>query len=120
MPGAMAIPARNTLCAETLMYGAEDLLHEDNRYLLSRRTVVSPRLKYAIESSFLARKDGGTQRLSFSRLGSYVAVGFISRDWQPHSTNGGQNALTNIETTIGSEVRFNIARTFLPKFFSHH
>jgi hypothetical protein len=105
---------------QTLMYGAADALGEDNRYLPSRRRGFGPRLGYAIESSFLARKSDGTRRLSYSRLGSYVAVAFISREWQPHSTSNAQNAASSFGTTIGTEVGFNVAREFLPKLFPHH
>ena len=105
---------------QTIMYGASDLLDEDNRYVPSGRSGVGPRLKYAIESTFLARRHDGTRRLSFSRLGSYAAVSFISREWQPPSTNGAQNAATSFETTLGSEVGFNIAREFLPSVFHRH
>src|SRR5205823_5313176 len=99
---------------QTIMYGASDLLHEDNRYRPSGQHSPGARVKYAVASAFLARKDDGKRRFSFSRVGSYAAVAFISREWQPHSTNGGQNAATNIETTVATEVGFNIAREFLP------
>lgn len=105
---------------QTIMYGAADLLHEDNTWRPSGRTSAGGRLGYAIESSFLARKDDGHRTISYSRIGSYVAVAFISREWQPHSTNGAQNAVHSIETTVGAEVGFNIAREFLPKLFPHH
>ena len=72
-------------------------------------------MAYAVESSFLARKPDGTRRLSYSRLGGYFAVAFISREWQPHSTNGAQNAATSFKTTLGSEVSFHITREFLPE-----
>src|SRR5678816_3044775 len=86
----------------TLMYGASSVLHEDNRYITSGETAFGKRLKYSIASSFLARKDDGTRRLSYSRLGSYLATAFISREWQPHSRNGAQNALQSFEVAIGS------------------
>jgi hypothetical protein len=103
---------------QTIMYGAADLLHEDNRYFPSGKTTSGARLKYAVASSFLARKDDGTRRISFSRLGTYAAVAFISREWQPHTTNGAQNAASNIETTLATEVGFNIAREFFPPVLS--
>jgi hypothetical protein len=105
---------------QTMMYGAADLLDEDNRYLPSERSGIGPRFGYAVESTFLARRDDGTRRLSYFRLGSIVAVAFISREWQPHSTNGAQNAGMNIGTVVGSEVGFNIAREFFPRVFHHH
>lgn len=104
----------------TLMYGASSVLHEDNRYIPSGETAFGKRLKYSIASSFLARKDDGTRRLSYSRLGSYLATAFISREWQPHSRNGGQNALQSFEVAIGSTVGFDVAREFLPKVFRRH
>jgi hypothetical protein len=104
----------------TLMYGASNILHEDNRYIPCDASAVGARLKYAIASSFLARKDDGTRRLSLSRLGSYLATAFISREWQPHSTSGAQNAMMSFETVMGTTVGFNVAREFLPKVFHRH
>jgi hypothetical protein len=104
----------------TLMYGASSVLHEDNRYIPSSEIAFGKRLKYSIASSFLARKDDGTRRLSYSRLGSYLATAFISREWQPHSRNGAQNAMQSFEVAIGSTVGFNVAREFLPKVFRRH
>jgi hypothetical protein len=105
---------------QTIMYGAADALHEDNRYVASGRSGTGARLKYAVESTFLARKDDGTRRLSYSRLGSYVAVAFLSRQWQPPSTSGPGSAGLSFGTTVGSEVGFNIAREFWPKIFKPH
>jgi len=104
----------------TLMYGASSILHEDNRYIASGETAFGKRLKYSIASSFLARRDDGTRRLSYSRLGSYLATAFISREWQPHSRNGAQNAMQSFEIAIGATVGFNVAREFLPKVFRRH
>jgi len=104
----------------TLMYGASSVLHEDNRYILSEESTFGPRLKYAIASSFLARRDDGTRRLSFSRLGSYVATAFISQEWQPHSTNGAQNSAAKFGIAMGTTVGFNVAREFFPKIFHRH
>src|SRR6266849_6585843 len=105
---------------QTMMFGASSLLHEDNRYIPSQESGVGPRFRYAIESSFLARRDNGTRRLSYSRLGSYIATAFISREWQPHSTNGGQNAVMSLGTAMGTTVGFNVARDFLPKVVHPH
>src|SRR5579863_4054867 len=94
----------------TMMYEASSVLHEDNRYIPSVETAAGARLKYAIASSFLARRDDGARHLSLSRLGSYVATAFISREWQPHSTNGAQNAVMSFGTAMGTTVGFNVAR----------
>jgi hypothetical protein len=105
---------------QTIIYGAADLLHEDNRYFPSGQTGAMPRLKYAVESTFLARKDDGTRRLSYSRIGGVIAVAFISREWQPRSTRGAEHAGASAGTVLASEAGFNIAREFLPKVFHSH
>lgn len=102
---------------QSLLYGVSDLLHEDNRYFASGLSGTGPRVKYAIESTFLARKPDGHRRLSYSRLSSVVATAFISREWQPRSTAGSEHAGLSMATVLGTEIGFNIAREFLPKLF---
>jgi hypothetical protein len=104
----------------TMIYGASDLLHEDNRYIPSGESGAGARAKYAIASTFLARKDDGRRRFSYSRIGGILAVAFISREWQPPSQNKPRNAAASFGTTLGTEVGFNIAREFLPKVFRPH
>jgi hypothetical protein len=105
---------------QTLMYGTADALHEDNRYIPSGRSGAGARLKYAIASTFLARKDDGTRRFSYSRIGSTLAVAFISREWQPPSDDKPRDAAVSFGTVLGSEAGFNIAREFFPKVFQRH
>jgi hypothetical protein len=105
---------------QTLVYGASDLLHEDNRYIPSGESGAGARVKYAVASTFLARKDNGTRRFSYSRIGGTLAVAFISREWQPPSENKPRNAAASFGTTLGTEVGFNIAREFLPEVFRPH
>jgi hypothetical protein len=105
---------------QTIMYGASDLLHEDNRYVPSGKSGAGARLKYAVASTFLARKDDGTRRFSYSRIASTLSVAFISREWQPPSENRPQDAAASFGTVLGSEVGFNGAREFLPKVFRRH
>jgi hypothetical protein len=105
---------------QTLVYGASDLLHEDNRYFRMGKGSPGTRFKYAVASTFLARKEDGTRRFSYSRAGAFLAVAFISREWQPHSTSDLQSAGMSFATVMGSEVGFNVAREFIPKLFFHH
>jgi hypothetical protein len=99
----------------TLMYGTSSLLHEDNRYFQSGESGFWPRLKYALASTIVARRDDGTRRLSFSRIGSYTAVAFMSRAWQPPSTRGPENAGNALGVSFGVEAAFNVGREFLPR-----
>jgi len=104
----------------TLTYGTSSVLHEDNRYIPSDQSGFAPRLKYAITSSFLARRDDGSRHLSISRLSSYLATAFISREWQPHSTIGPQNAMLSFSTAMGTAVGVRVAREFFPTVFRRH
>jgi hypothetical protein len=104
----------------TLMYGTSSILHEDNRYFQSGESGFWPRLKYALASTIVARRDDGTRRLSFSRIGSYTAVAFMSRAWQPPSTRGPENAGNALGVAFGVEAAFNVGREFLPRILHSH
>ena len=99
----------------TFMFGASSVLHEDNRYFQSGKSGFWPRFKYAVASTFLAARDDGTRRLSFSRIGSYTATAFLSREWQPPSTRGPESAANALGVALGVEIGFNVAREFFPK-----
>lgn len=107
------------LIRETLAYGASSLLDEDNRYLRSERQGIGPRLGYAIESTFMARRSDGTGRISWSRIGAVAATAFISLAWQPHSTGGVKNGFASMATEAGDEVGLNVFREFLPRRLRH-
>jgi hypothetical protein len=102
---------------ETLTFGAAALLHEDNRYFRSQKSGTGPRLWYAVESTFLARRDDGTRRFSFSRIGGMFGSAMISRTWQPPSTGSFHDGVTNFGTQIGVAAGLNVAREFLPRKF---
>jgi hypothetical protein len=102
---------------QTLIFGASSALQEDNRYLPSGESAVGSRIKYAVGSTFLARRDDGTRRFAFSRMGASAGTAFISRLWQPHSQNSTGNALCSFGIAIGAQAGFNVAREFLPSVF---
>ncbi len=101
------------LLRQTMMFGASSVLHEDNRYIRSGQSGFGPRLKYAIASTFLARRDDGARRFSFSRIGSTAGAAFISRTWQPRSTSTPVDATTSFGIAIGAQAGLNVAREFL-------
>jgi hypothetical protein len=103
----------------TLQHGAAAALHEDNRYFASGENGFFRRTKYAVRSTFLARHDNGQQYLSFSRFGGAGGAAFISRIWQPHSTNSAGDGAVSFGIAIGGDVGFNIFREFWPDLKSH-
>jgi hypothetical protein len=100
---------------ETLIFGASSLLHEDNRYIASGQATTGARIKYALESTFLAWKDDGTRTFSFSRIGGMAGSSLISRSWQPPSTSGMRSAGLNFSVSLAVTAGFNVAREFMPK-----
>jgi len=100
---------------ETLQFGLSSLLQEDNRYFASGESTRGTRVKYAIESTFLARRNDGTRRFSFSRILAMAGASFISRSWQPHDTSKLHSAGVNFATSVGVAVGFNVAREFWPR-----
>ena len=104
----------------TSVYGLGAVLHEDNRYFESGEHGFGNRVEYAVESSFLARRDDGSRRLSFSRIASYAIAAGVSREWQPRSTRTMPDAIEAFGIAIAVETGFNVAREFLPRVFHAH
>ncbi|MBZ5726994.1 MAG: hypothetical protein LAP87_18605 [Acidobacteriia bacterium] len=99
---------------ETMLFGASSVLQEDNRWFPSERQGAGARIGYAVESTFLAHRNDGTRRLSFSHIGSFVGAAFVSRLWQPASSSQPHNAGINLGTSIGVAAGFNVVREFFP------
>jgi hypothetical protein len=102
---------------ETFLYGSSTLLGEDNHYVRSTETRFGRRLKYALESSVLARHADGSRHLSVSKIGSYAGASFIWRLWQPPSTSSVGNAMENFGIAMSVAAGFDVAREFLPDLF---
>jgi hypothetical protein len=102
---------------ETLMFGSSSALHEDNHNIRSGETGFGRRLKYALESSVLARRDDDTRQLSISKIGSTLGASFIWRMWQPPGTNSVGDAMENFGVAMGVSAGFDVAREFLPDLF---
>jgi hypothetical protein len=103
----------------TLQYGISSALHEDNRYFVSGETGFFHRTKYAIKSTLFARHDNGNQYVSISRIGGVAGASFISREWQPRSTNSAGDGAVTFGLTMASEVGFNVFREFWPDLKRH-
>lgn len=99
---------------ETLQFGSSSVLREDNHYIRSGETGFGRRLKYALESSVLARHDDGARQLSISKIGSTLGASFIWRMWQPPSTDSVGDAMENFGIAMGASAGFDVVREFLP------
>ncbi|HTW64263.1 MAG TPA: hypothetical protein VME17_06585 [Bryobacteraceae bacterium] len=104
----------NATIANILQMTGEDLLHEDNLYYGSGKHGTWKRVKYAVASSVLARSNDGTQHLSISQIGSTAAASFISRIWQPRSSDSAGDGAVNFGINMASNAGVNVVREFLP------
>ncbi len=104
------------IIVQTLMYGSSSLLHEDNRYFRSGKSGLWPRLKYAAMSALITRRDDGSTRFAYTRIGSFAAGAFISRAWQPRSITSAGDGAVNFGSFVAVQVGFNVAREFFPRF----
>ncbi len=102
---------------QTMIFGLSSVLQEDDRWFPSGRSGAGTRIGYAVESTFLARRNDGRRRLSFSRIASFAGAAFVSRLWQPDSSSHAHNGAINVGTSVGVAAGFNVAREFLPAIF---
>jgi hypothetical protein len=109
----------NATIGSVLQMTGEDLLHEDNLYYGSGERGVWKRVKYAVASSVLARSDDGTRHFSVSQVGSTAAASFISRIWQPRSSNSAGDGAVNFGINMASNAGVNVVREFLPGVTRH-
>jgi hypothetical protein len=103
----------------TLRYGASAALHKDDRYVRARDTGFWRRSKHAVRETFIARNDVGHEHFAYSRFGSAAGAAFISRIWQPRSTNSAGDGAEVFGLAIGLDVGHNMLREFWPDVKRH-
>ena len=103
----------------TLEYGASAVLREDNRYVPSRETGFWKRSKHVIAYTFIARDDAGHEHFAYSRFGSAAGAAFISRVWQPHSTDSAGDGADQFGIIIGADIGRNMLHEFWPDMKRH-
>jgi len=104
---------------ETLQFGGSMALREDNRYFRSADTGFFRRTKHAVVATFVAHNNAGGTHFAYSRFGSAAGAAFISRIWQPHSTNSAGDGGVNFGTAIGIDIGWNFMKEFMPDITKH-
>jgi len=98
----------------TVRFGLESLLHEDNRYFGSGKKGAGRRIGYALSSGFLARHDNGKRYPSVSLIVSCASGAGLSRLWQPPSTDSYRDAASRFAVTMGWNVGLGVLKEFMP------
>lgn len=99
---------------ETVMFGFESLLHEDNRYFNSGKQGFWPRTGYALSSGLLARHDNGKRYPSVSLLIGFASGAYLSRFWQPQSADSVGDAAVSFGISMGWNVGMGVVKEYLP------
>ena len=100
---------------EALEFGGSLALKEDNRYFRSTDTGFLKRSKHAVISAFTARNEAGGQHLAYSRFAAAAGSSFLSRLWQPPSTNTAGDAAVSFGITMVTDIGWNFFHEFCPK-----
>jgi len=99
---------------KTIEGGAAAALHEDNRYIPCPDSGFFKRARYAVTSVFVARNNAGAEHFAYSRFGGAASAAFISRIWQPHSTNTAGDGAVNFGFNIAADMGWNVFKEFRP------
>jgi hypothetical protein len=100
----------------TIELGVATVRHEDLQYHPSHLQGKWPRLKYAVESTFVVPRTNRPGRtVAAGRISGSIGSGLISRAWQPASTAGIGAGLASGGITLGADVGIHVAREFWPK-----
>ena len=101
----------------SITFGVASAFGEDNRYVPSGLDTKRARIKYAVASTFLARRPDGSRHVSYSRIAGWLGAAAISRAWQPDSTRTVRSGLAALYVSIGVAAGFEVAHEFLPRIF---
>ena len=98
------------------------LLHEDVRYIASRRPGFKHRVGHAALYSVLTYTNSGRPTLNVANLGSYYAATAVSTVWLPGHYKVLEYALKNSTEQIGLTVPINMLQEFWPEIVRrfHH
>ena len=105
---------------KTIESGAAAALREDNRYIRSTETGVWKRSRHVLASVFTARNEAGGEHFAYSRFGGAVGSSFISRIWQPHSSNTSGDAAVTFGIMMATDLGWNALKEFSPARFRRH
>lgn len=100
--------------SRSIRHGLGGLLHEDPRFLPSSRSGVWKRTIDATKQVFFAHKDGGGQRIAYSRFAGNFGAAYISRQWRPERYRDATDVLSVGFASLGIDVAKTVFSEFWP------
>jgi hypothetical protein len=112
----------NAILQGTFQAPAAYLLHEDVRYIVSKRTGFKHRALHAIAYSFLTYNNSGHPTFNFANLTAYYGSTAVSTAWLPGHYKVLDYTLSNSTEQIGLTVPVNLLQEFWPEIVRvlHH
>jgi Carboxypeptidase regulatory-like domain len=95
------------------------LLHEDPRYFYQGTGTTKSRMRHAILSSFIARRDDGTWGPNYSSVGGDLASAAISNLYFPRANRGAGLVFSQFALGTAERIGASLAQEFLFGKFTH-
>ena len=91
------------------------VLHEDVRYIVSKKHGVKRRTWHAVVYSFATYNNHGQPTANIANITSYYAASAVSATWLPGYYNVGRYALIDGSESLGLSIPINILQEFWPE-----
>lgn len=95
------------------------LLHEDPRYFYQGTGTTKSRIRHAMLSPFIARRDNGTWGPNYCSLGGDLASAAISNLYYPRANRGAGLVFSQFAIGTAERVGASLAQEFLLSRFTH-
>ncbi len=95
------------------------LLHEDLRYFYQGTGTTKARLRHAISSPFVSKRDDGNWAPNYSSLGGDLASAAISNLYFPRANRGAELVFSQFALGTAERMGASVAQEFLLGRFTH-
>jgi hypothetical protein len=95
------------------------LLHEDPRYFYQGTGTTKSRLRHAILSPFIGKRDDGTQGPNYSSLGGDLASSALSNLYYPQANRGVELVFSGFALGTAERMFAGVAQEFVFARFTH-
>jgi hypothetical protein len=104
---------------QSLTFGLAIVLHEDTRYVRSRKHGLMPRAAHAVASVFNTRDQEGDNVFYAANFFGIVGASAISQTWAPPSWHDPATVSRKISFSLLGSMGLNLAKEFLPDVVGH-
>jgi hypothetical protein len=104
------------MISTSVRVGVGTIRNEDQRYFPAEQTGFGGRLRHAVFSTLIVRKnDSGDRTMAVGRISGAYTGAFVSRTWHPERYQTFSSGLTSGTLSLGLDAAMNVVREFWPK-----